>query len=338
MNMRHVKLISFTARGAALGERIARALPALRCERYARGEDRSLAFTSLARFAQQAMRDCDGLVFIGAAGIAVRAVAPYLQGKASDPAVLVCDEGGRFVVPLLSGHLGGGIALAETLSRALGAQAVITTATDARGVFAVDSWAAAQGLHVCNPDQIQFFSAALLRGEPVGLQSDKGISGDLPVGVTMSGADCGAVISCRTDRAPFAHTLHLVPRAVVAGMGCRRGVSMAALARALDAALAAEAIPTPALAAIATIDVKRDEAGLRALARARGVELLFFTAAQLRAAQGEFSHSPFVESTVGVDNVCERAAVCAGGALLRGKQAGNGVTVALAQRPWEVMF
>ena len=115
--MTHAKIVSFTSRGAALAERVQGCLTDALAERY----DRSggLRKTSLSRFAQQAMVDCDLIIFIGAAGIAVRAVAPYLVGKAFDPAVLVLDENGRFVIPILSGHLGGANAFARQHARAL---------------------------------------------------------------------------------------------------------------------------------------------------------------------------------------------------------------------------
>ncbi len=103
--MTHAKIVSFTGRGAALAARVQRSLPGVLAERYDRAGDPSLRKTQLSRFAQQAMADCGLLICIGAAGIAVRAVAPYLAGKAFDPAVLVLDENGCFVIPLLSGHL-----------------------------------------------------------------------------------------------------------------------------------------------------------------------------------------------------------------------------------------
>lgn len=337
--MTHLKIVSFTETGRGLGERLARSLPGLRAERYARGADESLRGTFLPRFAQQAMFDCDGVVFIGAAGIAVRAVAPYLRGKAEDPAVLVLDEAGRFVIPLLSGHLGGANALAGRIARAIGAAPVLTTATDVRGVFAADTWAAAQGLRVADPAQIRFISAALLRGETVGLRADISVAGEPPAGVAFrENAETGIWITAKTGPAPFAHTLRLIPRAIVAGMGCRRGKPEAALAAALDGACATAGIDPRSLAAVASIDRKADEPGLVTLAASRGVPFLTFTAEALRAVPGEFTPSGFARQAVGVDNVCERAAAAAGGKLICRKTVWDGVTVALAERPMEVSF
>lgn len=337
--MLHVKIVSFTAGGDALGARLAGLLHGMQVERYARGTDPSLKNTSLARFAQQAMFDCGALVFIGAAGIAVRAVAPFLRSKAEDPAVLVMDEAGAFVVPLLSGHLGGANALAKTIAGALGATCVLTTATDVRQVFAVDTWANSQGLAVLEPENIRYLSAALLRGEKIGLRCDLPMRGALPAGVCAGEAESGMVISCRADERPFFHTLHLVPKTVVAGIGCRRGKPAEAILRAVEAALAAQGIPSGALLAIATIDVKQDEPGLLEAARRLQVPLVPYSAEALQGVHGDFTPSAFVESTVGVDNVCERAAVLqSGGALLLKKIACDGVTVALAETRKEVAF
>ena len=100
-----------------------------------------LGGVTLAGWTAQQFAAADALVFVGAAGIAVRAIAPHCQSKATDPAVVVLDECGRFAVPLLSGHLGGANDLACRLGAACGAVPVITTATDANGLFAVDEWA-----------------------------------------------------------------------------------------------------------------------------------------------------------------------------------------------------
>ena len=128
----------------------------------------------------------DALLFVGAAGIAVRAIAPHVASKANDPAVVAIDEAGRFAVPLLSGHLGGANELAQTVARAAGAIPVITTATDVRGVWAVDTWARCAGLAVSNPEAIKRVSARLLSGGRVALYSDVPISGQPPEGVDIA--------------------------------------------------------------------------------------------------------------------------------------------------------
>ncbi len=131
--MTHIKLVSFTKNGAGILERLAKILEGFHVERYERGYDDSLSGTKLSRFAQQAMFDSEAIIFIGAVGIAVRAVSPYLRGKAYDPAVIVIDEAGRYAIPILSGHIGGANALAGYIAKELKAEAVITTATDING-------------------------------------------------------------------------------------------------------------------------------------------------------------------------------------------------------------
>lgn len=120
----------------------------------------------------------DALIFVSACGIAVRSVAPHLRSKFTDPAVVAVDDCGRFAIPLVSGHVGGANALAGGSPGAIGAQAVVTTATDGNDVFAVDTWAADQGFLVVRPNAAKAVSAALLNGEPVGFHSDFPVGGD----------------------------------------------------------------------------------------------------------------------------------------------------------------
>ncbi|MDO4270840.1 MAG: cobalamin biosynthesis protein [Eubacteriales bacterium] len=339
--MMHAKLVSFTDRGAETLARIAALLGDMRVERYARTVDPSLAGTFLSRFAQQAMCDSDLVVFVGAAGIAVRAVAPCLAGKAFDPAVLVVDEAGKFVIPLLSGHLGGANELARRLADGLGATAVITTATDGRNVFAVDSWAKAHGCAVLDPENIKYVSGALLRGETAGLRSAFPVDGRLPAQVSLdAAAESGIFIGFDRTAAPFAHTLHLAPRVVHLGVGCRRGAARETIERAVQGALQTAGVPPEAICAAASVDLKRDEAGLLLFCGARGLPLGFYAADELQKAAGDFAASDFVRETVGADNVCERAAFLSsgGGQRLLGKTARDGVTVALYAENWRARF
>ena len=318
--------LAFTEKGMALAHRLARALHGS-VSRCGAGGVRLAEWTST-QFAQ-----ADALIFVGAVGIAVRAIAPHCKSKATDPAVVVLDECGRFAVPLLSGHLGGANALARALAEACGAIPVITTATDANGVFAVDEWAKAQGCAVLEPERIKLVSGALLAGHTVRLASDWPVQGTPPVGVdparTPAEADFALTLS------PAGDALHLVPRIGVLGIGCRRGTCAEQLEAAFADFCARHSLAPACIAAAASIDLKADEAGLLTFCRAHGWPITFYSAEQLRALSGPFTPSPFVQSVIGVDNVCERAAVLASGGCIRiPKQAGGGVTLALALCPY----
>ena len=317
-----IACLAFTERGRALANRICGALGGeASCTRDGVGlRDWTAAHFPTAR----------ALIYVGAAGIAVRAVAPHLVGKTGDPAVLCVDEGGRYTIPLASGHLGGANALARQIADAIGAEAVVTTATDTRGVFSVDEWARVQGLAVVHPERIKTVSAALLNGETVTLRAAYPIDGEVPEGVELTKAeDADVWLDVRPHDA-----LTVVPRCLTLGVGCKRGTSRETLERRFDALCAANGVLPEAINAAATIDLKRGEAGLLDFCAAHGWKLATFSADELAAVEGGFSASSFVQGVTGVDNVCERAAVKASqGKLLVRKCAGDGVTFALAEEP-----
>lgn len=317
--------LAFTERGLALAQQLAAACPGpvARCGAGGPGLDKWTA----AQFAAS-----DALIYIGAVGIAVRAIAPHCRSKATDPAVVVLDECGRFAVPLLSGHLGGANALTRRLAAVCGAVPVITTATDLHGLFAVDEWAKRQGCVVAEPERIKQVSGALLAGKCVHFTTDWPIQGTPPAGV-LPAADGSADFALTLT--PTGQALHIVPRIAVLGIGCRRGTAAEHLQAAFAAFCSESSMAPQGVAAAASIDLKRDEPGLAAFCRDHGWNMDFYTAAQLRAVPGSFTASGFVTSVTGVDNVCERAAVLAsGGKLLVPKWARDGVTFAAALRPF----
>ena len=318
--------LAFTDTGLALARRLADALPGS-VDRCGSGGVSLAGWTAL-QFAQS-----DALVFVGAVGIAVRAIAPHCCSKASDPAVVVLDECGRFAVPVLSGHLGGANDLARALAAVCGAVPVITTATDAHGIFAVDEWAKHQNCTVLEAERIKHVSSKLLAGQSVRFSAEFPVQGTPPAGVdpvrTPAEADFALTLS------PAGDALHLVPRIGVLGIGCRRGTCAEQLEAAFTDFCARHSLAPACIAAAASIDLKADEAGLLAFCRAHGWPITFYSAEQLRALPGPFTPSPFVQSVTGVDNVCERAAVLASGGCIRiPKQAGGGVTFALALCPY----
>ena len=318
--------LAFTDQGLALARRLAAALPGS-VSRCGRGG------VSLSDWTAQQFAQSDALIFVGAVGIAVRAIAPHCRSKASDPAVVVMDECGHFAVPVLSGHLGGANDLARQLAALCGAVPVITTATDANGVFAVDEWAKHQGCAVLEPERIKRVSGRLLAGQTAACWPAFPISGAMPSGVTLAQTPEDADFALSLF--PTGEALHLVPQIGVLGIGCRRGTTAAQLEEAFDAFCARHQLAPQCITQAASIDLKQDEAGLLAFCQVHRWPIRFYTAAQLQAAPGTFTPSPFVQSVTGVDNVCERAAVlAAGGGLFIHKQAGGGVTFALALRPY----
>ena len=318
--------LAFTEKGLALARQLAEALPGS-VTRCGKGGVPLAAWTA-AQFAQ-----CDALIFVGAVGIAVRAIAPHCRSKASDPAVVVVDECGHFAVPILSGHLGGANDLARAISAACGAVPVITTATDANGIFAVDEWAKRQDCHVLEPECIKHVSGKLLAGQTVSYWSAFPIEGLPPAGVQSVQAQPEADFTLTLS--PAGDALHLVPRIGVLGIGCRRGTPAEQLEAVFAVFCAQHGLSAACICAAASIDLKQNEPGLLAFCQNHGWPITFYSAEQLRTAPGQFTPSPFVQSITGVDNVCERAAVLAsGGTLQFPKQAGSGVTFALALRPY----
>ena len=368
-----IHIISFTDKGQRLAEKIAGILEgqAVRCG----------AEHPLGEWTRDSFSKGNALIYIGAAGIAVRAIAPFVRDKAVDPAVIVIDETGKFVIPILSGHLGGANVLSSRIADEIGAEAVITTATDRNNVFSVDDWARAQRMRVENVPLIKKISACILSGGTIRVESKFSIAGDVPehvryvklprTGRTTGQAaekitpdreeitsdrklisrDCEEInpaeetalpnvfISVRTDICSPARTLHLIPRVVYAGIGCRRGATSDQIANAVYAALDRLNLHPSSLAGISTIDLKKDEQGLLEFCREQEIPLMTFPAEELAAVPGDFSSSEFVSEVTGVDCVCERSAVLAsGGVLILRKMVKDGVTCALAFREPELSW
>ena len=282
------------------------------------------AYVRVADWTGKVFGESDALVFVGAAGIAVRSIAPHVVSKAADPAVVVIDEAGRFVIPILSGHLGGANALASHIASIIGGQAVITTATDVNGVFAFDDWARRMNCAVENTDLIREISGTLLRGGIVPVCSDFEISGEVPCGVEFGSFDKASVCITILDEACVdERKLRIIPRVVCVGIGCRRGTPAEEIEDAVLEALRENGISTKALAALASIDLKAEEEGIKELARKYKVPFLVYSAEELGEVPGEFTGSEFVMSVTGVDNVCERAAVRAASSSALSCDAGN---------------
>lgn len=296
---------------------------------------------SLSEMCKDAFSWCRLLIFIGATGIAIRSIAPCIRSKTRDPAVISIDEQGKFVIPLLSGHIGGANSLATGIAAFLGAVPVITTATDVNDLFAVDEWAARHNMSIFNMDAAKTFASYLVDCKKVGVKSEFPIKGALPKGLVLAEeGPVGMAISMRKSVQPFVETVVLRPRILHLGIGCRRGTPMDKIEEMVIQELTKLKVTLSVVKGIASIDVKKDEQGLLAFADVNVLPVRFYSAAELKAVQGDFTPSDFVEQTVGVDNVCERAAVLdsGGGRLILRKTGRNGVTLAIAAEDFVVDF
>lgn len=339
--------ISFTRAGSLLCRRLVKELQnrGMSCEGYVQKkyleDDRSNSHLhaledSVTVWTGRQFSQTDGLIYIGAAGIAVRSIAPYLKDKMTDPAVVVIDEAGNYVVSLLSGHLGGANDLARCLAALLGAQPVITTASDVNGKTAIDVWAVSHGLKIGSREQAKQIAAAILEDEPVGFFCEEPVHLPVPTGCTEHTACKKNVrVTVFKKKGQENGELHLIPQILYVGIGCKRGTAEEKIAEAAARVFDTWGLYWEAVAGIASIDLKKEEDGLKALAASWRVPFQTFSADELEKVPGTFSESDFVRKITGTGNVCERAAILAAGIgakLVVSRQALDGVTIAVAKR------
>ncbi|MFV0529264.1 MAG: cobalt-precorrin 5A hydrolase [Lachnospiraceae bacterium] len=348
-----IGIINFTISGHTLGIEMAKKLAKSGHETYtytkskfASDESAEFGEVSVAEWTKRGFEEYNALIYIGACAIAVRSIAPFLRGKTQDPAVLVIDEMGRYVISLLSGHIGGANELALEVAAAIGAKPIITTATDINGKFAVDVFAKKNQCYISDMKAAKMVSAALLAGEPVGFYSDYPWEGEVPECLQLYQPDArekpeiGIVVSDSYRAYPFTKTLYLVPKVVSVGIGCRQGTQKAVIENAIRDICNQYLIPSIAIEYLASIDLKAQEPGIHEYCEERKIPFVTYGKEELEALEGTFTPSEFVESITGVDNVCERSAVMASkqGRLFQKKWTENGVAIALAVKEWSVHF
>lgn len=289
-------------------------------------------------------------IFVGAAGIAVRYIAECVKDKFSDSPVIVTDEKGRYVIPLLSGHAGGAAGLADDLAEKIGAVPVHTTATDVEGKFAPDVFAVRNNLKITDRKKAKEISAAVLRGEETALFVDSEnfrLSGEIPDGLhfckSREEADkypFRVIVTAKEAKKTAENELILKPVNIVAGIGCRKGISQELLEEGLKDILGSREMGMECIKAFASIEIKREEEAILGLSEKYGVPFAVFSAEELSQIKSVSTGSDFVMRVTGVDNVCERAALfcCPEGRLIAGKQIREGMTAALVEEPLTLHF
>jgi cobalt-precorrin 5A hydrolase len=288
----------------------------------------------LSQWVQSHFRTKNALVLIGAAGIAVRAIAPFVKDKKTDPAVIVIDEKGSFVIPLLSGHIGGANELARKIASRIGARAVITTASDVNNLPAIDEFAAKNNLSINDMKLAKDFAARQLAKENLLSQAESDFA-KVPGRNNLDNEEITPEFSIsiyiKND------ILSLIPKCLVLGIGCKKGKSIEELKNFVFETLKSYKIDIRSLAQISSVYQKKDEKAIISLAEDLNLPFVTFSAEELNSVSQKVSHSDFVEKTLGTDNVCERAVFASGAdELLLPKTARNGMTLAVGMRKFDI--
>ena len=340
-----IAVYALTRRGAALARGLARDLaetgyaPTLHLPRRLAEEFGGHYFGTLREALTSRFNAFSGHVVVAATGLVVRIIAPLLASKTGDPAVVVLPQDGRFAVSLLSGHLGGGNQLAPAAARATGGQAVISTATDIEGQPALEMLARDHGLAVEDLSRLAYFSRSLVEGDRVRVSDPGGFlvphlgpwpdsfelgepsasRPPLAAASTSTGPDISesgepsASPKVLVDyRLVPAGPLDLVlrPKVLFLGLGCHRGVDQDELAELIDGQLLSHQLAKEAVAALATVETRAEEPALISLCRKNNWLLLTFTKAELGRVKAP-NPSKTVNKNIGVDSVCEAAALLA---------------------------
>ena len=331
-----INIIGFSSKGCGLAGKICKELQkeGNECKAFSKtkGENELEDAGNLDRWTAYSFKECDAIVFVGSAGIAVRHIAPHIVDKTKDPAVIVIDELGKHTIPILSGHIGGGNKLALNIAKLIDSVPVITTATDLNDVFSVDVYATENNMHITPLENVKHVSAALLHGKEVIFLSDLPVKGNMPKGLKEGDSgDIGIYVTTGTKR-PFKRTLRLVPKCVTIGIGCRCGVPAEVIEEHILKVLKDNDIAMKSIRAAGSIDLKKNEKGMLQFCEKYGIDIQFFTSDELNKIPGEFTESERVLKVTGVGNVCERSAlaVSKNGKIVVKKALGTGVTVAVS--------
>ena len=324
--------ICFSKSGANIIEKINRAcadkdIAPLSCYALTSSEDIPGDFTRVSsdvyKWTSDNFVEGNALIYVGAAGIAVRALSGLPKDKLSDCPVIVIDDVGRFVIPILSGHAGSANKLAEIIASLLDAIPVITTSSDVNDVFSVDTYAVENRMTIAEKSGIKKVTSRALENKKVTL-SIKDYPPEYPVDVIVA------------DETDAEHLLLLKPKMYTVGLGMKKDKNPTEVEEFFLYTLKENTIDVSDIYALCTIDIKEDEPAILNLRDKYRIPVLSFDAELLKKAPGEYTASEFVRETTGVDNVCERSAVLGAGTgseLVLRKTAKNGMTIAIAKRP-----
>ena len=315
---------------------------------------------------KEVMKTSKGVIFISSTGIAVRAIAPYLEGKDKDPGVVVVDLSSKYAINILSGHLGGGNELTLKVAQILNVQPIITTATDNLGIIAPDILAKDNELIIEDLKKAKYIASILVDEKKIKIKDDynmikisKGyektdelsenciwITHDLKVNNNHCGIskindfDCNNNIivnnsnddiqySIIREELNYCKILRLIKKDLVLGIGCRRGTTYEKLYNFINSSLIKYNLDIRAVVAIVSVDVKANEEGIIKFAQKINCPFITFEREQIKTVQDKYEKSEFVLKTLGITGVCEPCVDLAGAEVVRSKIKHEGMTLAI---------
>jgi precorrin-4 C11-methyltransferase len=351
-------VIAVTAHGMAIGKQILRAMKQAHLfipasfKKYK--DSRISCYANLEQEMSILFKTYRKIICIMAAGIAVRMVAPYLKSKWEDPAVVVMDDQGKNIISLLSGHWGGANELTRDLAQLLGGHRVITTASDTRGLPALDVMIKELGADDFSKQKLKKIQAAMIAGQPVGFYPRELSS--LPemqhhdnlyfynTVEKLLASNCSAGLGFAHDKQSSAKLkprfliVHL--KDVVIGIGCNKGIAVREIKDAISTVLRKLDMPAAAICALCTIAAKSGEKGLVEYAAAQGIPLKFYNPAELNSVKIISRKSIHAQRAFGVQGVAEPSAILGsqGGQLLLKKVKLRNITLAVARMPFDLLI
>lgn len=282
--------------------------------------------------------DYDGLIFIGATGIAIRMINPFIDHKTKDPAVIVIDDLGRYVISLLSGHIGGANYLTHYISDKINGLPIITTASDSRGIESIDIFAKNNNYYMEDMSSITTLTSMMVNGKKIGIYSEDTKIIEYKNLIKISNLENieenidGLIIvsSSIIKNVNLPYTI-LRPKNINIGIGCRKGMEEDRIIHAIESCFKEAGFSTKSIKNIGTVEVKMYEAGIIKAAEYYNRPLRIFTLEEIHQVEERFEKSQFVKDTIGVYSVSEPVAHLLGGRLITRKSKHNGITISISK-------
>lgn len=286
--------------------------------------------------AEKAFKNSDKIVFISSTGIAVRAMAELIKSKDRDPGVVVVDLSSKYAISLLSGHLGGGNELTLEVSRILGCQPVITTATDTMNIVAPDIIAKKHNLIIDDLKKAKYIASLLVDGKEVGIRDDYNITEITKGYKKLSILEEDSIwitdkLIYKDKELDYSKILKLIKRDIVIGIGCRRGTSYEKIKEFLDYTLKKYNYDLKAVNKIVSVDIKKNEDGIIKLSEMINCPFETFKIEEIKKVEDKYEKSEFVFKTLGVYSVCEPCVDLCGAEVIVSKIKYDGMTLAIGK-------